>query len=186
MELNPQAKKSYHYGPSAVQSLILSALFLALGILLPFLTGQIPQIGMMLLPMHIPVLLCGFICGWPYGLLVGLITPLFRSMLFGMPPIYPTAVAMAAELAAYGLFCGLFYIKFPKKISFVYVSLILSMILGRIVWGAVSLVLYQAIGKGFTWAIFFGGAFLNAIPGIILQIILIPALVGVIQKLSGR
>lgn len=186
MELNQKAKKSAPYGLTSVQNLILAALFLALGILLPFLTGQVPQIGSMLLPMHIPVLLCGFVCGWPYGLLIGLITPLLRSVLFGMPPIYPTAVGMALELASYGFFSGLFYSKLPRKISSVYATLILSMILGRIVWGFASVFLYQAVGKGFTWAMFLGGAFLNAIPGIILQIVLIPALVGVLQKVSRR
>lgn len=170
------------YALSAVQNLIFSALFLALGLLLPFLTGQVPQIGMMLLPMHIPVLLCGFICGGPYGLAVGLITPLLRSMLFGMPPIYPTAAAMAVELAAYGFFSGYFFRKFPKNLSFLYITLILSMVLGRVIWGIVSIFLYQVAGDGFTWAMFLGGAFLNAIPGIILQLILIPLLVHVYQK----
>ena len=69
-----------------LRRLVYSALFLALALLLPFLTGQIPQIGSALNPMHIPVLLCGFVCGWPWGLAVGLIAPLLRHLLFGMPP----------------------------------------------------------------------------------------------------
>ena len=173
--------------PSAVQNLVLSALFLALGLLLPFLTGQIPQIGIMLLPMHIPVLLCGFLCGWPYGLLVGLITPLLRSLLFGMPPLYPSATAMALELASYGFFCGLLYgLSSRKKLFSVYAALIPSMILGRVIWGCASIVLYQAIGKGFTWAMFLSGAFLSAIPGVILQLVLIPPLVVALQRVSRR
>ena len=80
------------------RKLVLSAFFMALGIVLPFLTGQIQQIGNMLLPMHIPVMLCGFICGWQYGLAVGAVTPLLRSMMFGMPPMMPTAAAMAVEI----------------------------------------------------------------------------------------
>ncbi len=110
-----------------------SGLFLALCLLLPFLTGQIPQFGNMLLPMHLPVLLCGFICGWPYGLAVGFISPLLRSMLFGMPPMFPTAVAMAFELAVYGLLSGLFYKIFPENV-FIYVSLLLAMVGGRLIW----------------------------------------------------
>ena len=70
----------------SVKLLTLSGLFLALGLLLPFLTGQIPNIGKMMLPMHIPVLLAGFVCGWPYGLVVGLICPLLRSVTFGARP----------------------------------------------------------------------------------------------------
>lgn len=186
MKLNSETMNRQISRSSSVQKMILAAVFMALGLLLPFVTGQIPQIGMMLLPMHLPVLLCGFLCGWPYGLLVGFITPLFRSVLFGMPPLYPTATAMAFELAAYGFFSGFFYEKFPKKISFTYLTLLLSMFLGRIIWGFVSLLLYNAMGKGFTLAMFMGGAFLNAVPGIILQIVLIPALVAALQKLSNN
>ena len=93
---------------NAVYTLVLSALFLALALVLPFLTGQIPQIGNMLLPMHLPVLLCGLICGWQYGGVVGFAAPLLRSALFGMPPMI-TAIAMAFELAAYGIIVGALY-----------------------------------------------------------------------------
>ena len=77
-----------------VKNVVNAALCLALCMALPFLTGQIPQIGSALSPMHIPVLLCGFICGWPYGLIVGLIAPILRFLLFGMPTIYTAAIAM--------------------------------------------------------------------------------------------
>lgn len=156
------------------KKLVLSAFFMALGIVLPFLTGQIQQIGNMLLPMHIPVLLCGFICGWQYGLAVGLITPVLRSVLFGMPPLMPTAAAMAVELAVYGLVTGLLYRKLPKKTPYLYVSLLAAMIAGRAAWGIVGILLYGMAGGGFSAQIFLSGALLNAIPGIILQIVLIP------------
>ena len=87
----------------ALKKLSLSSMFLAIGLVLPFFTGQIPQVGSMMLPMHIPVLLCGLICGWKYGLMVGFVLPPLRSVLFGMPPLFPTGAAMAFELAAYGL-----------------------------------------------------------------------------------
>ena len=134
----------------STKNLVFAGVFIALGIVLPFFTGQIPQIGSMLLPMHIPVLLCGFVCGWPLGLLVGFITPLLRSALFGMPPLFPTALAMAFELAAYGALSGLCYKILRKKVSTVYLSLILSMIGGRIVWGVVSLILSTIAGTLFT------------------------------------
>ena len=92
-----------------VKRLVYSALLLALALVLPFLTGQIPQIGSALSPMHIPVLLCGFVCGAPWGMAVGLIAPIMRSLLFQMPPMWPTAFAMAFELAAYGFATGLLY-----------------------------------------------------------------------------
>lgn len=92
-----------------VKNLTLSAMFMAIGVVLPILTGQIQQIGNMLLPMHLPVFLCGLICGWQYGAAVGFVLPLFRSVTFGMPPLFPTATATAFELATYGLVAGLLY-----------------------------------------------------------------------------
>ena len=99
-----------------IRSLVFSALFLALGLVLPLLTGQIKEIGDSLLPMHLPVMLCGLMCGWEYGLCVGLILPFMRSFIFGMPPLYPNAVWMSLELAAYGLIIALVYRLFKKKI----------------------------------------------------------------------
>ena len=100
-----------------VRTMILAAMFLALAYVLPFFTGQIPQVGAMLCPMHIPVLLCGFICGGPWGIAVGFIAPLLRSLTLGMPPMFPTAVCMAFELAAYGAVSGFLYKMLPKKKS---------------------------------------------------------------------
>ena len=159
-----------------IRNLTLSAMFMAIGLVLPFLTGQIPQIGSMLLPMHIPVFLCGLICGWKYGLAVGFILPLLRSFLFTMPPMFPTAVAMAFELAVYGLTAGFLYERSRWQcIIALYRSLIAAMIAGRLVWGAVQVLLLGISGSAFTWQMFITGAFLNAIPGICLQLILMPA-----------
>jgi len=165
----------------SLRSLILSGLFLALGLLLPFLTGQIPNIGRMLLPMHIPILLAGFVCGWPYGLAVGLICPMLRSVTFGMPPI-TSAVPMTFELAAYGFATGLLYKLFPKKNIYIYAALIISMLFGRIVWAAASYGFYQIIGSSFTWEMFIAGAFVDALPGIVVQIVLIPVIVMALKK----
>ena len=160
-----------------IRRLTLTAMFIALGYLLPFLTGQIPQFGAMLSPMHIPALLCGFVCGWQYGLVAGAIMPLLRSATLGMPPMFPTAVAMAFELAAYGCAAGLLYRALPKHIAFVYVTLVLSMLIGRAVWGLASAVLMTATENAFTTQAFLAGAFINAWPGIILHILVIPPVV---------
>jgi len=93
----------------AIQNLTISAMLFAMALVLPFFTGQIPQIGSMLLPMHIPVFLCGLLCGRKYGAMVGLMVPVVRSFLFGMPPMFPTAAAMAFELATYGAVAGYVY-----------------------------------------------------------------------------
>ena len=156
-----------------IRRLTLTAMFIALGYLLPFLTGQIPQFGAMLSPMHIPALLCGFVCGWQYGLVAGAIMPLLRSATLGMPPMFPTAVAMAFELAAYGCAAGLLYRALPKHIAFVYVTLVLSMLIGRAVWGLASAVLMMGTENVFTTQAFLAGAFINAWPGIILHLSLI-------------
>jgi thiamine transporter ThiT len=166
-----------------VQKLTLSALFMAMGLVLPFLTGQIPQIGSMLLPMHIPVLFCGLICGWQYGGLVGFVVPLLRSVLFGMPPMYPTAFAMAFELATYGILTGVLYSRFRKQnVATLYISLIGAMVGGRIVWGVVRVIQSGVAGSAFTWELFLAGAVLNAIPGIVLQLVLIPVVMVALDR----
>ena len=165
-----------------VRKLTYAALFLALAMVLPFLTGQIPEIGKSLCPMHIPALLCGFLCGWPWGLAVGFIAPLLRSVVFGMPAMFPGAVAMAFELAVYGGMAGLLYRLLPSKPWGIYAALILSMIAGRIVWGIVRLILAGLSGTQFTWALFLAGAITTAIPGIILQLVLIPVLVMALER----
>ncbi len=165
-----------------LRKLLLAAMFLALGLLLPLLIGHIVPMGWTLLPMHIPVLLCGFICGGPWGLAVGFVTPLLSSVIFGMPGLYPGAVAMAFELAAYGFLAGLFYRVFPKKIVFIFADLILTMVGGRIVWGTVSYVLYGFNGTAFTWQAFMAGAVLMVWLGIVIQIVLIPALLIALRR----
>lgn len=165
------------------KNLTLSAMFMALGMVLPFLTGQIQQIGNMLLPMHLPVFLCGLICGWQYGAVVGFVLPFLRSVTFGMPPLFPTATAMAFELATYGLVAGLLYKRSRWQcVVALYRSLIAAMLAGRIVWGAVEIVLLGLSGSSFTWQMFITGALLNAIPGIVVQLILIPAIMVALNR----
>ncbi|MBQ6655056.1 MAG: ECF transporter S component [Erysipelotrichaceae bacterium] len=158
-----------------IRKLAYAALFLALGLVLPFVTGQIPEIGSMLCPMHLPVMLCGLLLGPYYGALVGFITPLLRSVMFGMPPMYPAATAMAFELCTYGLVIGAVYRMFKKKNTVaVYVALLTAMVVGRVVWGVARYVLMAIKGGSFTMAAFISGAITTAIPGIILQLVLIP------------
>lgn len=163
-------------------NLAFAGVFLALAYVMPFLTGQIPEIGAMLCPMHFPVLLCGFICGAPYGLIVGFVAPLLRSVTLGMPALFPTATAMAFELATYGLIAGVLYKYLPKKKPLIYVSLLGAMVAGRIVWGAVTFCIMGFDATNFSFAAFWAGAVVNAIPGIMAQIILIPALIMVLEK----
>lgn len=162
--------------------LTLSAMFLALALLLPFLTGQIQQIGSMLCPMHLPVLLCGFFCGAPWGLAVGFIAPLLRSALFSMPPMFPKAFCMAFELATYGVIAGWLHHKLPKRKLTVYLTLLTAMIAGRLVWG---ILMFACLGfdvSKFGFHAFLSGAVIEAVPGILLQLLFIPILVISLEK----
>jgi uncharacterized membrane protein len=66
----------HHYH---LKKLTVSAMMLAIALLLPFLTGQLPAIGNMLSPMHIPVLLTGMLCGPIFGFAVGVVAALCAS-----------------------------------------------------------------------------------------------------------
>ena len=162
----------------------MAAMFLAITYVLPFFTGQIQQIGNMLCPMHIPVLLCGFICGGRWGLFVGFAAPLLRSIILGMPLLFPAAICMAFELATYGAMAGFLYKILPKKKISIYAALLCSMISGRILWGIVMYICMGISGGQFGFSAFLAGAVTNAIPGIILQIILVPILVMVLNKVK--
>ncbi len=163
--------------------LALSAMLMALGLVLSLLTGQIPQIGNMLLPMHLPVFFCGLICGWQYGLAVGAITPLLRAVTFGMPILFPNAVAMSVELAVYGFTVGFLYSLFKKKtLLSLYISLISAMLAGRALWGAVYALLLGVSGGRLTFAAFLASAFTAALPGIFIQLILIPSVMLALRR----
>ena len=164
-----------------IKDVTISGVCLALALLLPFLTMQIPSVGSMLSPMHIPVLLCGFFVCWQWAAVVGFVAPLLRFALFSMPPM-PFGIAMAFELATYGLVASLMYKALPKKKSSIYVALIVAMILGRIVWGIARVVIAGVVGNPFTFQMFIAGALLEAIPGILLHILLIPVIVMAVKK----
>lgn len=166
-----------------VKKLAVTAMLFAVGIVLPFLTGQIPAVGKMLLPMHIPVLLCGFIVGWQYGAVIGFLLPIVRSILFGMPPMFPVAIAMAFEMATYGFVSGFLYSHAKWQCTkMLYISLVSAMLAGRVVWALAEVVLLGIGGNMFTWKMFISGALLNAIPGIIVQLVFIPVIMVALKR----
>ncbi len=167
--------------------LIISAMLLALGFVLPTVTGQIRVIGNMLLPMHIPVLLCGLLCGPYFGSFIGLLLPLMRSLVFSMPVFYPNAVAMAVELFCYGFFAGLIYKHLKSKgIIGIYISLISAMLIGRFIWGGVTAVLMGLGGTKIGFDYFVTRAFVTGALGIALQLIIIPAVMLILIKNRGK
>lgn len=170
-----------------INKICITGLCLAIGLILPFITGQIKEVGNMLCPMHIPVIICGFICGPIYGALLGMVTPLLRSLIFTMPTFYPLAISMSVELCIYGFVSGAIYNFLIKKnkenklslnIIYVYISLIIAMILGRVGWGLTRylLTLIDETMK-FSKEMFISGALLTAWPGILIQLILIPLII---------
>ncbi len=161
-----------------------SGLFLALCLVLPLFTGQIPEIGNMLLPMHLPVLLCGMLYGPWWGGAVGFIAPLLRFVIFGRPMIFPTGIAMAFELMTYAIVAGLLISALPKKLPYTYISLVAAMLGGRVVWAAARMILTLFGGQAFTLSFFLAEGFINAIPGIILQLVLIPPLTHLLRRVS--
>ncbi len=168
-----------------MRKMVNAALCLALCMVLPFLTGQIPEVGSMLLPMHLPVLICGFLCGGGWGAAVGFAAPLLRFAVFSMPPM-PGCISMAFELATYGLVAGLLYRRLAKwGMKGIYCSLICAMVTGRLVWGAAQLAILGLSGSGFPLSAFVAGALTGAIPGIVLQLAAVPVLVRALEK-SGR
>ena len=164
------------------KKIAVSAVCLALCYVLPFLTANNQVLGNALCLMHLPVFVCGFVCGAPYGAIVGLVAPLLRSLTIGMPPIL-VAVSMAVELCVYGAVSGLMNSKLHEKTWHIYISLATAMIVGRIAAGASKLALLVAGEiKNYTLGAFFTAYFASAIPGIILQLVLVPAIVFALKK----
>ncbi|MDR1892711.1 MAG: ECF transporter S component [Oscillospiraceae bacterium] len=164
-----------------ILKMVYSAVFTALGVVLPFAFHAVPNAGSVLLPMHIPVLLCGLICGFPYGLSCGVLTPILSSLLIGMPQA-ASLPGMLCELAVYGLVSSLLmqFVRTKNNYADICIALISAMLSGRIVYGMVNALIFSVGAYSFKlWAT---AAFITSIPGIIAQIIVIPILIVSLQK----
>ncbi len=166
-----------------IKKLTLSAMFLAMGIILPFFTGQVPQIGSMLLPMHIPVFLCGLICGYQYGVPMAIILPLLRSVIFSRPNMFPEAISIACEMATYAFVAGFLYNRSKWQcIKALYRCMLATMVAGRVIRGVVQLSLIGLSGNTVSFGAFFTGTIIAGIPGIVLQLIIVPAVMLAIHR----
>lgn len=164
------------------KKITLAALFLALGVLFPQIFHAIPNAGLVLLPMHIPILICGFICGPLYGFLVGFITPILSNVIFAMPLAHKL-FQMIIELSIYGLISGLLSSLINIKNNFLknYLVLIISMIFGRLIYGLAN---YYILKAGtYSLQIWLVSAFITSLPGIVIQLLIIPSVVIWIKKL---
>ncbi len=182
--MNNSQKKTY--------SLVITAMLLAVGLVLPFITGNIQAIAKIISPLHIPVLICGLCCGWKWGLGLGIVLPLLRGLLFGIPVFPTSALPMAFELGAYGLLTGLFYplllkvFKSKNHLPAMLCALIISMVLGRFVGGAAK-ALFISVGvigssSPYTFSTFFASYFVSTAVGALIHIVLVPAVVLALEK----
>ena len=159
---------------------VVAGLFVAIGLILPYFTAHAfgMTLGMILLPMHIPILLCGLLCGPLYGALCGIAVPILSSVLTGMPPAYPMLPMMLVQLLAMGLISGLFYEKFKLNM---YISLVSAMVAGWVLYGlALAVLMFGNSGLGASMS--FTGAVVQGIPGIIIQLVLIPVIMTFIRR----
>lgn len=177
---------------NSLYRLVLSGVLLAVGLVLPFLTGQLQSFGQMISPLHIPVLICGLTCGWQWGLGLGIVLPILRGLTFGMPPFPTVGLPMAFELGAYGLLTGLLYplflrlLKKENHLPAMLCALAAAMIGGRVIGGAAkaALLAFGIIGSKspYTFAAFFASYFTSTAVGALIHIILIPAVVLSLEK----
>ena len=166
---------------TSTRRLTAGALCLALAVLIPQLFHAIPNAGSVFLPMHVPVLICGFLCGWPYGLACGLLAPALSSLLTGMPPA-PILPGMICELGMYGFVTGFLSkrVRTGKPTLDVYCVLLPAMLLGRAVSGLLNGLVFRA-GE-YTMTMFLTASFVTALPGIAIQVLLIPVLLLALAK----
>lgn len=173
---------------SSTFRMILTAILLALGMVLPFLTMHIPTIGQAISPLHIPVFICGLTCGWGWGCALGVVLPLLRSVIFGMPPLVATGIPMAFELAAYGALCGVMYpllrkaLKQKQNLPALLVALIIAMVGGRLVGGAAKAVVMGLTGGSYGFNAFVTAYFVSTAIGAVIHIILVPVVVLALEK----
>ncbi len=165
-----------------IQKLCMCGLFIALCTALPQLFHLI-GLGSSFSPMHIPVILCGMICGGLYGGICGIIGPVISSLTFSMPDT-ASLIPMIPELMFYGLVSGLLaqYLPIKNTVLKTYASMVPAMLLGRIAAGVTRYFLFIGQGKGYVISMWLGSHFVKSFPGIVLQLIFIPALILILKK----
>ncbi len=166
-----------------IQTITHCAVLIALGMVLPFLTGQIPEVGSTLSPLHIPALLAGFTVGPLWGAVCAFVIPILRSAIFTMPPLFPKACAMALEMATYAAVAGVLQRYLPKNVGWLYLSQVTAMLLGRVVYG-IAFALFTINNPNITYSFtaFITGSFVEGLPGIVLHLAIVPPIVLALRK----
>ena len=166
---------------SQTKKSIMTAMLIALCVVLPMAFHTIPGAGPMLLPMHIPVLLAGLICGPIFGFMAGLLGPFLSNALTGMPP-GPLMPVMMIELSVYGAVTGIMMklVHTGRASADLYISLIIAMVAGRITAGVVqALIFFDGVYAMNIWVATY---FLTSFPGIVMQIVFVPSLFMALER----
>ena len=153
-----------------------SGLLIALGIIIPYFFHIFGISGRIFLPMHFPPLLGGFLVGPLYGAIIGAVLPVLNSMISGIPQM-PTMAFMVVELAVFGLVAGMLYRKFN-----LFISLIISMLVGRIIY----FILFALFIEFTNPLVYIFSGIASSLPGVIGQLLLIPAIVTVLESKYGK
>lgn len=167
--------------------LLITAILLAVGMILPYLTGQIPSIGQLISPLHIPVFICGLTCGWGWGAALGFVLPILRGLTLGMPPFPAVGLPMAFEMAFYGAVSGLLYqllrkVWKDKHIVAIVISLLAAMVVGRCAGGATRAIMMGVQGSAYSFAAFFASYFTGTVVGAVIHIIVCPLITLALEK----
>lgn len=170
--------------------MLIMAILLAVGMVLPFLVGQVQLLGQAISPLHIPVFICGLTCGWPWGAALGVLLPILRSVIFGMPPMMPTGLCMAFEMCAYGLLTGMLYPAFRKMIRSkkfghlpaMLAAMLIAMVAGRLVGGAAKAIILGLNGNSYSFDAFIAAYFVGTSVGAVVHLIVVPAIVAALER----
>ena len=164
---------------STVKRLVTTAICAAMCVVLPIAFHAIPNAGSVMLPMHIPVLLCGLVCGWPYGLVCGLLGP-FLSSFTGMPPM-AVLPGMMVECGVYGAVSGLGmrFVRTGSAVADLYISMVTAMVLGRVVAGFAKALIFAPGTPAFAWVT---TSLVTGIPGIVIQLVVMPLLMAALTR----
>ena len=167
--------------------LLITAILLAVGMVLPFLTGQLQSFGQLISPLHIPAFICGLTCGWGWGAALGFVLPILRGLIFGMPPFPAVGLPMAFELMFYGLVSGLLYpvlrkaLK-EKRLAAMLIAMVAAMIVGRCAGGAAKAVMMGLNHQPYAFSAFFASYFTGTAVGAVIHLVICPLIVLALEK----
>jgi len=166
---------------SKTKKIISTAVCIAMCVVLPIALHAIPNVGSLISPMHVPVFICALVCGPFWGVVCGLVGPFLSSVITQMPPI-AYLPSMLVELAVYGFACGIImrYIKTGRLYADIYISLGVSMVLGRIAAGLVKAFIFSA--GSYSISVWVSSYVVGTLPGIIVHLILVPAVYAALKK----